>query len=97
MGPRDLFEGRAAWGPSRFESQAEGVRLHRTQDGTQRRCARMCARMEAQRVRKPFSVFTPRVTNYSIFHLLGKTRPVVSVLQSQACCQLHQGAAFTWS
>ena len=55
----------------------------------------MCARMETQRVRKPFSVFTPRVTNYSIFHLLGKTRPVVSVLQSQACCQLHQGAL--WS
>ena len=49
--------------------------------------------MEAQRVRKPFSVFTPCVTNYSIFHLLGKTRLVVSVIQSQACCQLHQGAA----
>src|SRR2546422_3078300 len=55
----------------------------------------MYARMEAQRVRKSSSTFAPRATNSATLHLLSETGRFCSVLQSQACCQLHQGAVLT--
>src|SRR5438552_17144503 len=35
----------------------------------------MCARMEAQRVRKSVSTFAPSATNSAILHLLGENAP----------------------
>ena len=42
----------------------------------------MCARMEAQRVRKSVSTFTPCATNSPTFHLLSENASCVSPLQS---------------
>ena len=51
--------------------RASSLLLQRSQYGTRGGCARMCARMEAQRVRKSVSTFTPSATNSAILHLLG--------------------------
>src|SRR2546422_56033 len=59
-----------------------------TRYGTQRRCARKCARMEAQRVRKSASTFAPRATNSATLQQLGETRHFLLGLANQVLSQL---------
>ena len=42
----------------------------------------MCARTEAQRVRKSVSTFAPSATNSPILHLLGENASSLGLLQS---------------
>jgi hypothetical protein len=52
----------------------------------------MCATMEKQRVRKSDSTFAPSANNFLLLEPLSQIGFDDDVLQSQACCQLHQGA-----